>query len=149
MVNRNKRLTAILLIIAVVFSLMSVGIYAQETVVVTADSSQNQWPEIAWPEVELPEITVPEIVGPVEVIQIVQPLRPEGPVKPEETEAVELPQEEVPSAENPEEIPAEVDIREEEVPLAAVPQTGDNGLLYTMMAVLSGMGLVGICRKKN
>ena len=161
MANMNKRLLAMLLTMAVAFSLMSVGIYAQDAAVVNdGNHSQNEWPEIQWPEMELPEITIPEIVGPVEIVQPAQPLRPEGPVQQEEPQVVELPQEDVPLTETPEElpeeereeiveIPGEVDIQEEDVPLAAVPQTGDAALLYTLMATLSGAGLAWMGRKKD
>ena len=64
---------------------------------------------------------------------------PEPPVEPViPEEPIEIPEEEVPLAEEPEE---PIEIPEEEVPLADVPETGDSSLLWMLTTLISALGL--------
>jgi LPXTG-motif cell wall-anchored protein len=54
----------------------------------------------------------------------------------------ELPEDETPLAELPEDEVPLAELPEEDVPLSDVPMTGDNGLLWTVVLTLSGLGLV-------
>jgi len=69
------------------------------------------------------------------------PSGPSGDPDPNPQPEIEIPEEEVPLAELPEEEVPLADIPEEEVPLSDVPKTGDDMLLYAMLAAVSGLGL--------
>jgi len=54
---------------------------------------------------------------------------------------IELPDEEVPLADEPVIEEPEVELPDEEIPLADVPVTGDASILYGAMSAISGLGL--------
>ncbi len=51
---------------------------------------------------------------------------------------------EVPLADAPEAPEETEEILDEEVPMADVPKTGDESLIWAILALVSGMGLVGL-----
>lgn len=94
-------------------------------------SSERRWSRTWDPNYEIPE---------------------ENPPLNEEPEPTEnIPEEDPPLEEIPEEDPPLEDIFEEEVPLANVPHTGDNSVIFVILAVASAMGLAILAfpRKKN
>jgi len=76
-------------------------------------------------------------------------------VTPEPEVIIEIVDEPVPVVEEPKDEPEPVssdeliEIPEEDVPLADAPKTGDPILMYAAMTVLSGLGLLGLNRKKK
>ena len=79
---------------------------------------------------------------PEEPEQPEEPEEPEQPEEPEEPEEpdIDIPEDDVPLAPAPEE--PDVEIPEDDVPLAGVPQTGDNSGIWVATAAMSAMGLV-------
>ncbi len=94
--------------------------------------------------------TTPEII---EIPEEEVPLAPEPEIPEEEvpqTPEPEIPEEEVPQAPEPEvEDDGLVELPDEEVPLADVPKTGDMTVLYAALTALSGMGLAALGLKKK
>jgi hypothetical protein len=60
----------------------------------------------------------------------------------EDPPLAELPDEDVPLEDLPDEDVPLVDLPDEDVPLSDIPQTGDNSLLWVLLFVVSGFGLV-------
>ena len=85
------------------------------------------------PEEEVPLVEAPVVDVPEEEVPLV-----EAPV-------VDIPEEEVPLVE----APAEVEIEDDEVPLAAVPQTGDISALWYVVTLLSACGLAVLTLRRK
>ncbi len=85
------------------------------------------------PEEEVPLVEVPVVDVPEEEVPLV-----DAPV-------VDIPEEEVPLVE----APAEVEIEDDEVPLAAVPQTGDISALWYVVTLLSACGLAVLTLRRK
>ena len=112
-----------------------------DTTVPSTSAPQTTVPSVTVPETTVPSTTVPAVSEPEEVY-IPMLLGFDG-------EEIEIPDEEVPLAEEPEEPSDEIEILDEDVPLADVPETGDISILWAAMSVLSGGGIVAINSKKT
>jgi len=99
------------------------------------------------PDDDTPEEVIPDEEVPLEEL-------PDEEVPAEETPQEEIPAEEPPVEEIPveelpeEEVPLE-ELPEEDVPMAEVPQTGDSSALWAAVALLSGLGLILVGRKRK
>ncbi len=114
------------------------GYTLKETVGDAASGTVNSDKEVTYiySKDEVPE--APETPEVPEVPEV--PETPETPEEPDGSE-VELPDEDVPLAGIPEEDEPLVELGEEDVPLAEVPRTGDEMILWIAAAITSALGL--------